>query len=67
MPRTGRMSNITKFLCSRELGSCYKKWTPTNKVENFYDEIASKPVVNKVSYMYKYSDIVWQGLLRLRL
>lgn len=41
------MSNITSYLRNRELGCCNKKWQLNEKVQDFYDDIASKPVLNK--------------------
>lgn len=41
------MSNIASYLRNRETGSCNKKWNINEKVQDFYDEIGSKPVINK--------------------
>ncbi|CAC5390862.1 Activating molecule in BECN1-regulated autophagy protein 1 [Mytilus coruscus] len=41
------MSNIASYLSKREIGSNNKKWNTKDKVQDYFDEIGSKPVINK--------------------
>ena len=42
------MSNIASYLSKREIGSNNKRWNTKDKIQDYFDEIGSKPVINKV-------------------